>query len=186
MLQLDIKTAFLYGDLEEDLHMEQPEGYLEENKSDYVCKLKKFIYGLKQAPRAWHQKFSVFLLKFGFTQSAADPCILFRHQQGEITIVAIYVDDGLVMSNKKHLLTEMTEYLGTHFQIRCLPADRFIVLDIIRDRGQRKIYLSQHHLITKVLKRYSSSFCFCFIKCLHYISHPLFHLSRFNLAECNS
>jgi hypothetical protein len=157
MLQLDIKTAFLYGDLEEDLYMEQPEGYLDENKSNYVCKLKKCIYGLKQAPRAWHQKFNAFLLKFGLTQSAADPCILFRHQQGEITIVAIYVDDGLVMSNKKHLLTEMTEYLGTHFQIRCLPADRFIGLDITRDRCQRKIYLSQHHLITKVLKRYSSS-----------------------------
>ena len=186
MLQLDIKTAFLYGDLEEDLYMEQPEGYLDENKLDYVCKLKKCIYGLKQAPRAWHQKFSVFLLKFGLTQSAADPCILFRHQQGEVTIVAIYVDDGLVMSNKRHLLTEMTEYLGTHFQIRCLPADRFIGLDIIRDRSQRKIYLSQHHLITKVLKRYSSiCFCLCVSVCIKYLT-PSFHLSRFNLAECNS
>jgi hypothetical protein len=53
--------------------MEQPEGYLDEDKSDYVCKLKKCIYGLKQAPMAWHQKFSAFLLKFGLIQSAADP-----------------------------------------------------------------------------------------------------------------
>ncbi len=185
MLQLDIKTAFLYDDLEEDLHMEQPEGYLDKDKSDYVCKLKKCIYGLKQAPRAWHQKFSAFLLKFGLTQSAADPCILFRHQQGEVTIVAIYVDDGLVMSNKKHLLTEMTEYLGTHFQIQCLPADRFIGVDIIRDRGQHKIYVNQHRLITKVLKRYSN-FSLFMCKCLNHTFHSSPYLWRFNLAEYNS
>jgi ATP-binding cassette subfamily B (MDR/TAP) protein 1 len=160
MLQLDIKTAFLYGELEEELYMEQPEGYVDKDQENYVCKLKKCIYGLKQAPRAWQTKFNDFLLKFGLTQSSADPCVLFRHQNGEVTIVAIYVDDGLVMSNRKPLLTEITEYLGTHFQIRCLPVDRFIGLDIVRDRSQRKIYVSQHHLILKMLKRYNSVFSY--------------------------
>jgi hypothetical protein len=121
---------------------------------------KKCIDGLKQAPKAWHNKSNDFLLKCVLTQSSADPCLLFRHEKGEVTIVKIYVDDRLVMSNKKHLLTEITEYLGTHFQIRCLPADRFIGLDIVRDRSQRKIYVSQHHLITKMLKRYSSVFSY--------------------------
>ena len=89
MLQLDIKTAFLYGELEEELYMEQPEGYVDKDQENYVCKLKKCIYGLKQAPRAWQTKFNDFLLKFGLTQSSADPCVLFRHQNGEVTIVRI-------------------------------------------------------------------------------------------------
>lgn len=159
MIQLDIKTAFLYGDLEEELYMEQPEGFIDHTKASAVCKLKKCIYGLKQAPRAWHGKFNNFLLKFGLTQSQADSCILFRHQEGEVTIVAIYVDDGLVMSNKKRILTEIIEYLSTHFQIRSLPADRFIGLDIRRDRSEKKIFISQHQQITKMLKRFNLTGC---------------------------
>ena len=73
MIQLDIKTAFLNGDLQEEIYMEQPEGFIIPGKETEVCKLLKSPYGLKQASRAWNQKFHAFIVKFGLTQSKADP-----------------------------------------------------------------------------------------------------------------
>ena len=73
LTHFDIKTAFLYGELEEATYMNQPEGY--DDGSGCVCKLKKSFYGLKQAPRVWNKTFTYLLLKQGFTQSKADPCL---------------------------------------------------------------------------------------------------------------
>lgn len=75
MIQLDIKTAFLYGELQEEIYMEQPEGFVIPGKEEQVCRLQKSIYGLKQASRAWNRKFHAFILQFGLTQSLADSCV---------------------------------------------------------------------------------------------------------------
>ena len=91
--QLDVSNVFLYGDLEEQVFMEQPPGYVAQGESSKVCFLRKAIYGLKQSPRAWFAKFSGLLSAFGFTSCAADPTVLTKKTKGGLVILAVYVDD---------------------------------------------------------------------------------------------
>ena len=73
--QLDMKTAFLHGELEEQINMEQSHGFEIEGKKDHVCLLKKSLYGLKQSPRQWYKKFDSFMLDQGYTRSMYDSCV---------------------------------------------------------------------------------------------------------------
>ena len=98
LAHFDVKTAFLYGDLDEVMYMSQPEGYVD--GSERVCKLKKSLYGLKQSLRCWNKKFTLFLSKHGFQQSEADPCLYIRSSEGRKLMLALYVDDGLVAIKK--------------------------------------------------------------------------------------
>jgi hypothetical protein len=68
---MDVKTTFLHGDLEEEIYMKQPEGFVVKGKKELVCKLKKSLYGLKQSPRMWYQKFDTYILELGFVRSRA-------------------------------------------------------------------------------------------------------------------
>lgn len=70
--QMDVKTTFLHGDLEEEIYMKQPEGFVVKGKKELVCKLKKSLYGLKQSPRMWYQKFDTYILGLGFVRSRVD------------------------------------------------------------------------------------------------------------------
>ncbi len=159
--QLDIKTAFLYGELEEELYLEQPEGFVTAGRENEVCRLKKSLYGLKQSPRAWNTKFNEFLVKFGLTRCDSDSCVYYRRQEeGEITIVCIFVDDGLICTNKKFVSTSILNYLNMHFEIRSLPADRFIGLDILRDRPNKKLFISQIDFVNKILKKFNLDLCY--------------------------
>jgi hypothetical protein len=72
---MDLKTTFLHGDLEEEIYMKQPEGFVVKGKKDLVCKLKKSLYGLKQSPRMWYQKFDTYILELGFVRSRVDHCV---------------------------------------------------------------------------------------------------------------
>ena len=94
--QLDVKTAFLHGDLEEEIYMQQPEGFSVKGKEKLVCKLKKSLYGLKQAPRQWYKKFDGFMQNNGYTRCNADHCCYFRRLESSYIILLLYVDDMLV------------------------------------------------------------------------------------------
>jgi hypothetical protein len=123
---LDVKTAFLYGKLNEEIFMEQPEGFAVEGKEDWVCLLQQCIYGPKQAPRVWNDKFNQFILKFGLTRCEADPCVYHRRQENELLIVAIFVDDGLVAGTNQTLIQSVIDFLSPEFDMRSLPATRFL------------------------------------------------------------
>ena len=103
--QLDVKHAFLYGDLTETVYMHQPPGFINKEKLGYVCKLNKAIYGLKQAPRAWFNRFSDFLLAFGFKCSIRDPSLFIYKRNGDIILLLLYVDDIALMGSKTRLLS---------------------------------------------------------------------------------
>lgn len=114
MIQLDIKTAFLYGVLEEEIYMEQPEGFVIPGRESEVCRLLKCLYGLKQASRCWHQLFDEFIRLFGFIRSKYDTCLYYCYgPNGEFTILIIYVDDGLLCGNSMAVIESILEYLGT-------------------------------------------------------------------------
>lgn len=85
--QFDVKTAFLYGLLEEQIYMKQPEGF--DDGTDRVCKLLQSLYGLKQSPRSWNKRFVDYMLKLGFVVSDADPCLYVRQKQDHKLIVVV-------------------------------------------------------------------------------------------------
>ena len=93
-----MKTAFLDGDLEEEIYMQQPEGFMKRGKEYLVCRLKKSIYGFKQAPRQWYRKFDSFMTDQGYHKTQADHCVFVKKfEGGDFLILLLYVDDMLIV-----------------------------------------------------------------------------------------
>ena len=86
---MDVKTAFLNGELEEEVYMEQPEGFVDPDFPDHVCKLLKALYGLKQAPRQWYAKIDALLKKLGFVNTTSDNCLYIRRNEKSFTIITL-------------------------------------------------------------------------------------------------
>ncbi|KAG8487854.1 hypothetical protein CXB51_018699 [Gossypium anomalum] len=100
--QLDVKTAFLHGELEEDIYMQQPEGFTVSEKEDYVCLLKKSLYGLKQSPRQWYKRFDSFMTSHDFKRSSFDSCVYFKkNSDGSFVYLLLYVDSMLIAAKDK-------------------------------------------------------------------------------------
>ena len=102
LVQMDVKTAFLHGDLEEDVYMAQPEGYEQPGREQLVCKLNKALYGLKQGSRQWYQKFDTFMCSQEFKRSQEDYCLYTKKLSDGLQIILIlYVDDMLIVGKSK-------------------------------------------------------------------------------------
>ena len=95
--QMDVKTAFLNGELDEEIYMEQPEGFVVQGQENKVCKLVKSLYGLKQAPKQWHEKFDHTMLSHGFKINECDKCVYIKTYANSCVFVCLYVDDMLIM-----------------------------------------------------------------------------------------
>jgi len=104
VFQLDVKSAFLNGFLEEEIYVDQPEGFIVKGHEDKVYLLKKALYGLKQAPRAWYSRIDDHLLKLGFVKSLSESTLYVRNNGTDLTIVSIYVDDILVTGSDEKLI----------------------------------------------------------------------------------
>ena len=91
---MDMSTAFLHGELSEEVYMRQPEGFVKNGQKSLVCHLKRSIYGLKQSPQCWNTALHKQLKELGFKQTASDPCLyVCLDSEGELLVVAIYVED---------------------------------------------------------------------------------------------
>jgi hypothetical protein len=158
--QMDVKSAYLNGDLEEEIYMAQPDGYDSAGTSQLVCKLKKSLYGLKQAARTWHLKMDVALKAQGFTELAADPCVYRRLQDGHVIIIALYVDDLLLASDDLATLTELKASLARQFEMEDMGEASFILgIDIRRDRAARTLSIGQAAYVTAILQRHGMDDC---------------------------
>ena len=154
--QMDVKTAFLNGRLDEDIYMAQPEGYVNPKFPNRVCKLQRSIYGLKQASRQWNKRFDSEIKKFGFSQNLDEPCVYHKVSGSEVIFLILYVDDILIIGKDIPSLHEVKAYLGKCFSMKDLGEAAFILgIKIYRDRSQRLIGLSQSAYIDKILKKYN-------------------------------
>ena len=154
-----MKTAFLYGELTEELYMNQPKGFIINGRETEVCALKKSLYGLKQASRVWSEKFRDFLTRFGLTRSDTDHCFFYSTNQEDVTFILVYVDDGLIASNDLKKRDQIINYLASNFEIRVSDVNRFIGANITRNREESKIYIDQSDTITRALTRFNLQNC---------------------------
>ena len=121
LAQLDVKTAFLHGDLDEEVYMAQPEGFAKHGKEHLVCRLKKSLYGLKQAPTQWYQKFGTFMQSQGFKCSVEDPCIYIKIPwDGQLVMLTLFVDDMLIVSHSKKDIADIKIKLFSQFDMKDL------------------------------------------------------------------
>jgi hypothetical protein len=117
---MDVKSSFLNGELEEEVHIEQPEGFQLTKNTDYVCKLKKALYGLKQALRAWCSKLDKYLQQAGFRKGSADNNLYTKVSQGNILLIEVYVDDTIFGSDDDRLSQKFAKDMQNEFEMLLL------------------------------------------------------------------
>ncbi|CAM8998933.1 unnamed protein product [Rhodiola kirilowii] len=155
--QMDVKTEFLHGNLNETIYMSQAIGYVDHKLPDHVCLLRKSIYGLKQSPRQWNIKFNECMMSLGFARSKYDTCLyLKRPKSGLILYLLLYVDDILIMSNSESEISKIKKQLSSNFDMKVLGiAKKILGINIVRNRQKKLMFLSQAEYVDKVLEKFS-------------------------------
>jgi hypothetical protein len=151
--QMDVKTAFLNGELDEEIYMDQPDGFVMKGQENKVCKLLKSLYGLKQAPKQWHEKFDRTLTSAGFVINEADRCVYYRYGGGGGVILCLYVDDILIFGTNIDVINEVKSFLSKSFDMKDL-GEADVILNIKLIKVENGITLSQSHYVEKVLSRF--------------------------------
>ena len=151
--QMDVVTAFLNGELDEEIYMQQPEGYVRPGEENLVCRLRKSLYGLKQSSRCWNKTFREFLQNEGFKQSAADPCVFIRESEEGLAVVAVYVDDLFLLTDTEEEMSRIKSALTNRFKMKDMGKLHFCLgISILQGRGVVRI--TQKQYITKLLKKF--------------------------------
>lgn len=157
--QLDVKTAFLNGVLQEEIYMVVPPGYPTKTVGA-VYKLVKSLYGLKQSPMEWNAVLDVFLKKIGYLPTTADPCLYTRKEGNDLVILAIYVDDIIVAASGKSAELKAKKELMSKFEMTDLgELNWFLGMKITRDWDDKTIKLGQSIYVTKVLVKFGMMDC---------------------------
>jgi hypothetical protein len=177
--QMDVKTAFLHGDLEEQIYMEQPEGFSQLGQKHLVCKLKKSLYGLKQSPRQWYKRFDSYMIKIGYKRCEYDCCVYVKSlDDGSFIFLLLYVDDMLIAAKSIVEVNKLKVLLSKEFDMKDLGAAKKILgMEIRRDRGAKKLWLSQAGYVKKVLERFS-------MENAKPVSTPLANHFRLSTSQC--
>ncbi|XXG86494.1 hypothetical protein AAC387_Pa11g1379 [Persea americana] len=153
--QMDVKTAFLNGDIDKAIYMVQPENFELGDPKNMVCKLTKSIYRFKQAYRQWYHKFHQVIISFGFETNVVDNCVYHKFSGSKHIFLVLYVDDILLATNDIGMLHETKRFLSKKFEMKDLGDASFVLGILIqRDRSRGILGLSQRSYIDKVLKRF--------------------------------
>jgi hypothetical protein len=148
--QLDVNTAFLHGDLREEVYLRLPQG-LKIEDATLVCKLRKSLYGLKQASREWNHKLTTFLIDLGYLQSKSDHSLFSKQKLGKLTFILVYVDDLLVAGEDEEEIEDIKRELDQRFSIKDLGKAKFF-LGMELARTNKGILLNQRKYATDILK----------------------------------
>ena len=153
--QMDVKTAFLNGELEKDIYMQQPKGFIALGQEHMVCKLHRSIYGLKQASKSWNIRFDQVIKLYGFEKSPDEPCVYKKIQGIVVVFLVLYVDDILLIGNSVKVLSDVNGYLKKQFDMKDLgEANHILGIKLLRDRKNKVLALSQASYIDKIVTRF--------------------------------
>ena len=148
--QLDIKNAFIHGDLQEEVYMEQPPSFITLGEFKKVCHLKKSLYGLKQSPRAWFGKFSEVIQEFGLKMSKCDHSVFYRQSEVGTILLVVYVDDIVITGSNYARISSLKSFLHTRFHTKDLGQLKYF-LGVEVNRSKNGILLSQRKYILDLL-----------------------------------
>ncbi|KAH9751211.1 hypothetical protein KPL71_014192 [Citrus sinensis] len=152
--QMDVKTAFLNGDLDEEIYMEQPKGFLAPGQEKKVCKLVKSLYGLKQAPKQWHEKFDHMMITSGFKINKCDKCVYVKETENGYVILCLYVDDMLIVGSDDDMIKSTKNMLKSKFDMKDMGLTD-VILGIKISRASNGLILSQTHYVDKILGKFN-------------------------------
>ncbi|GJW13026.1 retrovirus-related pol polyprotein from transposon TNT 1-94 [Tanacetum coccineum] len=156
--QMDVKTAFLNGNLREEVYVSQPDGFVDPDKPNYVYKLKKALYGLKQAPRAWYDMLSSFLISNDFSKGSVDPTLFIRREGNELILVQIYVDDIIFAASTPELCDLFAKIMCSKFKMSMMGKISFF-LGLQISQSPRGIFINQSKYALESLKKYGYESC---------------------------
>ena len=157
---LDVETAFLHGDLDEEIYMEQPPFFVDSKNPHHVCKLKKSLYGLKQSPRMWHLKLHTYLESIGFKRLQAEPNLYIRKEGKIFILLGVYVDDLPIASNSITAMRKTISQLKMKFPVKDLgPMEFCLGIKVTRNRMEGTLTLSQKKLVEDILKKFDMADC---------------------------
>ncbi|KAJ9547168.1 hypothetical protein OSB04_019711 [Centaurea solstitialis] len=158
VFQMDVKTAFLYGHLKEEVYVTQPEGFVDPDHPDYVYVLDKALYGLKQAPRAWYEELSKYLLSKGFKKGSVDSTLFIMKEGDHIVVIQVYVDDIIFGSTSKELCKKFETIMTQEFKMSMMGEINFF-LGLQVKQFSDGIFINQSKYIFDLLKKYDMSTC---------------------------
>lgn len=158
--QMDVSSAYLNGELSEDVYMKQPEGFVSENYPDRVLKLKKSLYGLKQSGREWNAKLDAVLRKLGFTPCVSEPCLYVRNENGKLNFIAVYVDDFIFACSCKNDLQKIKNAIAKEFEVvDGGELKYFLGIEVEREGETGSITLGHKQYIENLLRQWNMSAC---------------------------
>ncbi|GKA86365.1 retrovirus-related pol polyprotein from transposon TNT 1-94 [Tanacetum coccineum] len=156
--QMDVKTAFLNGNLREEVYVSQPDGFVDKDNPNHVYKLKKALYGLKQAPRAWYDMLSSFLISQDFSKGSVDPTLFIRRDGKELLLVQIYVDDIIFAASTPELCDLFSKIMCSKFKMSMMGKISFF-LGLQISQSPRGIFINQSKYAPESLKKYGFDSC---------------------------
>nr|GEV57138.1 retrovirus-related Pol polyprotein from transposon TNT 1-94 [Tanacetum cinerariifolium] len=156
--QMDVKIAFLYGPLKEELYVNQPDGFVDPYHPDKVYHLKKALYGLKQAPRAWYDELSNFLVSKGFSKGFIDPTLFITKRREDILLVKIYVDDIIFGSTNSKLSKRFEKLMHRKFEMSMMGELKFF-LGIQINQSPHGIFINQAKYAQEILIKHGMTSC---------------------------
>ncbi|GJT91457.1 putative ribonuclease H-like domain-containing protein [Tanacetum coccineum] len=151
--QMDVKSAFLYGTIEEEVYVCQPPGFEDPHFPDKVYKVEKALYGLHQAPKAWYETLSTYLLENGFRRGTIDKTLFIKKDKSDILLVQVYVDDIIFGSTKKTLCLDFEQMMHKRFQISSMGELTFF-LGLQVQQKEDGIFISQDKYVADILKKF--------------------------------
>ena len=156
--QLDVKNAFLHGNLDETVYMHQLLGFCDSQHPEHVCLLKKSLYGLKQAPRAWYQRFIDYVATLGFSHNICDHSLFIYHQGNDTMYILLYIDDILLTASFDALRNSIMSKLSVEFSMKDLgPLSYFLGISVTKHTSG--IFLSQKKYAEEIVERPGMSSC---------------------------
>ena len=159
LYQLDIKNVFLHDDLTDEVYMEQPPGFVAQEKSSFACRLHRSLYGLKQSLRAWFGHFSSMVQKFGMTRSTPDHSIFYHHKSTRQCIyLIVYVDDIVITGNDQDGIPKLKQHLFSHFQTKDLRKLKYF-LGIEIAQSNSDVVMSRRKYVLDILEKTSMLDC---------------------------